>query len=145
MSNWDKRWHFPASLAAKYDHVCTFCSWTGSGSDMCNFWILPLNRRSRPLAFPWSLPRGQNFPWWRAILDCVLHSDNLVGVTSWQESGPLMLLQTRPASQTQTFKQKKINHFLSKSMIWGGGKLYQLTLLSKATQTYMVIHVVSRE
>lgn len=57
-----------------------------------------------------------------------------------------MLLQTGPASQTQTFKQKnKITFFLSKSMIWGGGKLYQLTLLSKATHTYMVIYVVSRE
>lgn len=106
--------------------VCTFCSWTGSGSDMCNFWILPLNRRSRPLAASLGLSpearifRGEEPSSW--IVSTTVTT--WIGVTSWQESGPLMLLQTGPASQTQTFKQKnKITFFLSKSMIWGGGKL----------------------
>lgn len=90
---------------------------------MCNFLVLPLNRRGRPPAFPWSLPRSQNFLWWRAILDCVHHSDNLVGATSWQESGPLMPLQTGPASQTQTFKWKKesLSFFLNPWSRVGGG------------------------
>ena len=54
-----------------------FCPWDGSGSDMCNFWVLPLNGRGRVSASSLPQPMGWNVWWWWALLDCIHHSNTL--------------------------------------------------------------------